>query len=853
MQARLYSRHTRPQHQGYLDDWLVVGPRTRAVDVCRLADTDFPAAVVQAYRHQDHGLQDPPLEFTSPFADLPHLRWTVIHCQEDHFVYGSAFHPTPHYVEYWAYTAIELGRDWRGQAALTTNGPADIWLDNVHVHRSHHFAPQRPRTVAFALNLTAGRHYVLVRFACVGIRACPMVMALQLQDCPDLEWLLPTAPQWEETRPQLDHAFRQAFLRQDIFERQSDIYVHWPDGDPLDTNITLRLERQDGRIYSEQRTEGRQLVAARLGTTYQFPAGEYWIRLLPELLEFYRHGRRMERRLPVYLTGNIAYSQERYGTYTQRRQEALLHAAQQEGSIFHEIAKMELNYWQDVDWTPFHTTVDMVESRADCSDFYLIGLLGALMRYGEHVAFPDDLRDRLRSCILAFRYWMDEPGQDTMCFWTENHQILFHGCEMLAGQLYPDTTFTNNGMTGAQHQALGEQRVLTWLRQRARGGFREWDSNTYFEEDVLALSHILDLTLNDEVYEMAVVVLDKLFFSLAVNSFRGVFGSTHGRSYAPMLKGSLREATSGLTRLLWGMGIFNNHVLGTVSLACAAGYRLAPVIEAIALDPAPEIWSREQHAGTLDPQYDRETGDWCVNKVTYKTPDYMLASAQDYNPGQPGQQQHVWQATLGPAAVSFVTHPPCLSEDSSHRPNAWHGNVRLPRVAQYHDVLIALYDLGPDDWMGFTHAYFPTYAFDTYYLQSGWAFAKVGAGYLALTASTTLHMTAEGPNAYRELRAYGARTAWIVQMGRQDLDGDFKTFRDRVRQLPRTFTDLQVTFESLRGDTYMFDMQEPFRRNGEEVPLAGFPHYDNPYTQTSLDATAMDIQFQDLLLRLHFD
>ncbi len=851
-QARLYSRHTRPHHAGYIDDWLVAGPRTRAVAPTDFPATDFAAAVAQAHWHPDHGLQDPPLEFTPPFADLPKLRWTVVHCREDHFVYGSDFYHTPHYVEYWAYAAVETGADWTGPAALTTNGPADVWLDDVHVHRGTHFAPQLPQTDSFALSLTAGRHYLLVRFACVGARACPMVMALQLQDCPDLEWLLPTAPQWEDTRSRLDDVFRKAFLRQDVFDRQADIMIHWPDGEPLETNITMRLERQDGRIYSEQRTEGRKLAATRLGTTYQFPVGEYGVRLMPEALEFYTHGRRVERRFPVYLTGNTEYSRERYGTYAQRRQEALLHAAQQEGSIFPEIAKMELHYWQDVDWEVFHATVDMADSRADCSDFYLVGLLGALIRYGEHEAFPPDLKARLETCILSFRYWMDEPGQDAMCFWTENHQILFHCCELLAGQLYPDATFTNSGLTGAQHQAQGEQRALAWLRKRAQGGFREWDSNTYFEEDVLALTHIADLTLHDEVYEMAVVVLDKLFFSLAVNSFRGVFGSTHGRSYAPMLKGSFREATSGLTRMLWGMGIFNDKVLGTVSLACASDYRLAPVIEAIALDPAPEIWAREQHAGTLESQWDRETGDWCVNKVTYKTPDYMLASAQDYAPGQPGQQQHIWQATFGPAAVAFVTHPPCLSEDSSHRPNAWHGNVRLPRVAQYKDVLIALYDLGPDDWMGFTHAYFPTYAFDTYYLQGGWAFAQAGDGYLALTASTGLRIMLEGENAYRELRAAGPRTAWIVQMGRRELDGDFRAFRDRVRNLPRTFSDLQVSFESLRGDTFAFDMTGPFRRNGDEVSLAGFPHYDNPYTQTPLNAPSMDIQFQDLLLRLHF-
>ena len=44
------------------------------------------------------------------------------------------------------------------------------------------------------------------------------------------------------------------------------------------------------------------------------------------------------------------------------------------------------------------------------------------------------------------------------------------------------------------------------------------------------LTHLADLAENETVHEMAVVVLDKLFFCMAVNSHRGVFGSTHGRS-----------------------------------------------------------------------------------------------------------------------------------------------------------------------------------------------------------------------------------------------------------------------------------------------------------------------------------
>jgi hypothetical protein len=127
----------------------------------------------------------------------------------------------------------------------------------------------------------------------------------------------------------------------------------------------------------------------------------------------------------------------------------------------------------------------------------------------------------------------------------------------------------------------------------------------------------------------------------------------------------------------------------------------------------------------------------------------MLCSAQDYRPGEPGYQQHIWQATLGPDAVVFVTHPPCLGEDGSHRPGAWHGNLSLPRVAQWRDVLIAVHNLPADDWLGFTHGYFPTGAFDEHTIHDGWAFARKGDGYLALAAAQGVEFITHGNNAYR--------------------------------------------------------------------------------------------------------
>ena len=46
-----------------------------------------------------------------------------------------------------------------------------------------------------------------------------------------------------------------------------------------------------------------------------------------------------------------------------------------------------------------------------------------------------------------------------------------------------------------------------------------------------------------------------------------------------------------------------------------------------------------------------------LHKAIYKTPDYLLCSAQDFQPGQRSRGGQSWQATLGADAIVFVNHP----------------------------------------------------------------------------------------------------------------------------------------------------------------------------------------------------
>jgi hypothetical protein len=842
---------------GFIHDWLVAGPAAIPVaDLARFDRVDFRRQIAEHFRQAALPFAAQPVEQTHFSRSDEHgeqtFTWRAVGTLDDHFVNLTGFYHTTHYLCAWAYAQVELPEAVTVTATLTTNGPADLWLNGEHSHARRDFRDQQPYSQRCQLAFHAGRNGVLVRLENVAARTCPFVLALHLADLPEqAKVVLPSAMPLPERRQRLAQYFAAAYLTQDLYHREQPLTVRWPADLPGTSELTLRLQTPAGRIYAEMHPTVRGGAEVTLGKSYQFPDGPYQIVLMPTLAEYYEHGLRITQRIDLHIA-NSPFAETPTGTYAERRLAALDHAARRPLKLFSEIAKMALGRWSEVQPAVLEATIASINARADCSDFDLVGLLGMLYRFGDDPHFPAALIPPLEACILNFKYWLDEPGQDAMCYWTENHQILFHTCQLLAGQRYPDQHFTNNGEVGAWHRAKGEERALTWLHRRAREGFREWDSNCYFQEDVLALTHLADLAESVEVAEMAAVILDKLLYTLGLNSFRGVFGSTHGRTYAPLIKGGRLESTSGIARLLWGLGSFNDKIKGSVSLACATSYELPPLIAAIATSQIEELWSREQHAGRLDPATDRLTGEWAINKVTYKTPDFMLCSAQDYLPGLRGYQQHLWQATFGPDAVVFVTHPPHLSEESAHRPNFWHGNVILPRVAQWKEALIALHHLPDDDWLGFTHAYFPLHAFDEHTLDATWAFARKGDGYLALTAAGGLTLITQGQSAYCELRSPGLRNIWFLHLGRAASDGSFADFQAQIRALDLTFAEDALHTTTLRGDSLDFGWQGPLLVNECEQPLAGFPHYESPFCVAELGAEGMAIHFRDQQVRLDF-
>lgn len=835
---------------GYIHHWLVGGPQAIAVQKPEsVAYEAFKAQTSQGFYEETSGIDRLPVEpgpldeSTFTIDDYEGL-WTFTHCAADHFVDLTAFYPSYRYLRGWAYTQLVSSKEQTVTVVVTASGPVDVWLNGSHIHRGETFGLHED---TFEASLCGGVDELLVRFEQVGERACRHQLAVRiLGAADDVHVQIPSAIEDIEHRNRLVAVFDQAYLDRDVFTKDEMITVRWPEDLGASEELTIRLQTPSGRIYAESRAAAVSGQPSTLVYAHSAPPGPLRLRFLPRTELFYDEDLRVTREMPIWGTGLQSYAAASYGTYPERRREALEHAMRGE-DVWAQIAEMAAGQWLFVEQPVVLRAIESINRRDAQSALYLVGLLGALARWGDHPDFPEWLSELLEGCVLGFSGWADAserigaPGAAT-----ESERILLLTGEILAGQLYPDGAFAQSGQTGQWHRERGERLALDWLRQRGAGGFAEWDSARAFEAELVALSHLMDLSETEAIWQMVTVTMDKLLFTISLNAYQGILGATQGAADVSSIKGGLLTPTAGVTRLLWGQGTYNHHLAGLVSVACMEDYTLPPLIPAIAAAGRDEMWNRECHVIG-----EGET----VNKVTYRTPDYLLASAQDYRPGERGEREHIWQATLGPEAVVYATHPASMGQSAGHVPGYWLGNVTLPRVAQWKDVLIAVYNLPEDDWMGYTHAYFPAYAFDAYDVRENaagqpWAFAQKDEGYLALTASQGLTWITEGPGAYRELRSYGRHTVWCCQMGRAAVDGDFETFQGRVLAQSLAFEELGIRFETLRGDTLSFGWEGPLMRNGEGEPLSGFSHYENPYCTTELGAPQMEIRSDQYLMRL---
>jgi hypothetical protein len=288
------------------------------------------------------------------------------------------------------------------------------------------------------------------------------------------------------------------------------------------------------------------------------------------------------------------------------RKQAFLDAVLINESIDAQPARVAMN--APVAEDSVNDSLNLINTRTGSAGFRLITLMRMLYIDQETGGLTDELRGRIKNAVLNFRYWYDEPGIDALIRWTENLQVIYLSCELLAGQLYPDEVFPNSGMTGAEHAAHALPFLAAWLDHRGRFGFAEWHSNLYTQLMISAVLNLVDFAQDAVVAAKAAMLIDLIAYDFANNYFKGAFATTYGRTNDGKVMGTSADNkpvdhTSDAAWLL--LGISNdpgaNGNIAAVALATSKRYAPPAILEDIAQDVLYNYEHRERSSiGVLE-------------------------------------------------------------------------------------------------------------------------------------------------------------------------------------------------------------------------------------------------------------
>ena len=438
----------------------------------------------------------------------------------------------------------------------------------------------------------------------------------------------------------------------------------------------------------------------------------------------------------------------------------------------------------------------LISARVDCADFLVIGFVRLLENYRN--ILDGELLDLIRTTLLGFRYWMDEDGSDGMCFWSENHAIMFHGAQAAVGTIFPDDVCLRSGKTGREQAESGIIRCRAWIADAEREGFEEFNSASYTPVTVAALLNLVDFCPED-VSRRARALIDTILRHLARHVFKASAVGPQGRVYRDAIYPFEQSVQALLNYIDPSLPCSDTEIMWNVCFATTS-YRFPEDLRSIMDAPFSGDYVSGNARIVLEKTSDyllscvrspRIPGDepaWtnlCFVPDADRSTNAYVKSLNErfhgttvFRPGVYGYQQHLWYAALSNEAVVFATHPGSSVDLDGMRPGYWFGNGVMPAVNQRGPVLAAVYGIPEEHPIGFIHLYWPAMKFDETEEDGAWRFARSGDGYLGLWCSASLSAYDDMLSGC-ELRSYTRSLAFVCIMGCARQDGSLSAFRHR--------------------------------------------------------------------------
>lgn len=706
-------------------------------------------------------LQSVDLDAVSPWNGP----WNTVYFPfENNRVDFTTFSHTPHHFSLFAKTTVRAAEPGRYRFDAYTCGAIKVWVNGVE---SFTFAPYT-RNVAgrefVTLPLEAGDNEIVVYADELAERDVFFYFELRNRDPRTLVGVLPVESGADDILA-AERFLTSCYFERDCF-REGKLSFRY-DGSLLSSETEVSIEGDPGsaKLNNIELDQSPKIAArpgsgeASLGNVSDFGVGVFKVYATVRAGGF-----PIRRALLVGVLPHDLTDIQPAPTIAERKRQALEFIADHGERVVNR-AMVLLETGRGM--TPFalecvRNSAAMIRDKEDCADFYLVPAFLLLTRYRHWL--DESTFAQLKRYILDFRYWIDEPGNDVMWYFSENHAFLFHVSQYLAGWLFPSDTFEASGKTGREQYETGKRRVADWFALFFKYGYAEWNSATYIPIDLIGFFVLFEMAPDPEIREMAKLALDFTFKIVKYNSFRGVMSSSYGRAYEDTLKAREQVEPSFVEWVAWGSGrvTFRSRA---VSLFCLSSY------EPPAFDRETALSEREW----MEVEFDQGIGK--VKTYSFRTGDYFMGCVRRFKPFVHGHQQHVMNVALGENAVQFyVNHPGERSFSGENRPCYWAGNGTNPLVEQYRNVQFLRFRTDPDELVHYVHAYCTLYDFDAFEARGPWFFARTGTAYLGVWFGSGFRIADTGANTGKELIAEGLCHDIVVRCGSPDEWESFDSF-----------------------------------------------------------------------------
>lgn len=719
--------------------------------------------------------------------------WEYYYSHGNYFIDKSTFYPLLKKVEMLAATYLYVEEECTIDAVLWSFGAFEVFVNGKKQAKSLEPVYKPMNRCDFTLPLNVGKNEIIIRFQNLGVRDTRNILGFQLENANHVGVLL---PEERKVRPLLEAEefldncrLENGILRLPKFCMVKESMANFASKDleyetsVVTPKVILRYDNGSPDFFTQATRYENIDITGQTDIKIKESISNFNVSVEIENTVLSRKFELVERILPYYVDQDL--NGKEFVIREIGKVGAIPRGSVDHFSMYNLLARRARNEVWDNEEEEILNDLKHMENRRDCSDF----VFSAYMRFYRLYEVSEEIKKRTKEVVLNYRYWMNEEGTDGMCFWSENHSLLFYISAFMAGELYPEEYFVRAKCTGWELHERARVKINDWLDDVLEYGFEEFQSGGYTPITFAGVLNLYDF-YEGEMKEKSHKVLDKIMTYLAMHTFKGSVISPQGRVYREVLY-PCRQSVQTMLHMVdvktpyyfseWlsvmatSSYTFANNLKELMEKEQEVSYRMGnATIHLYKKEDyiVTSVSSRKMLKEQIVWNNVREVEGVDLNSHEYcKSLNECFHGTTRFEPGVYGYQQHMNYIGIDNDTVVFINHPGGTCDETTMRPGYWFGNGIMPAIFQKKNLISMIYQIPREYPVTFTHAYFPTPKFEEVKIENSWLFGKKGNSYVGIWSSGTFVL--HNDQLFDcEFRVYDKEVAYVL------FAGDKKEYKD---------------------------------------------------------------------------